>query len=154
MAMRSLPRSSTAASQLAPSVDMLYSYVLRTISVSTLAEAPGWLDWLFVDSIDEYDEKAWTKAIVKGRAADRVLDEIAAALADDDFTDRDRLEATVMGIGNRLSEELDARVMSQAPLRIALTGRGAGIPLWEAMTHLGRDACLARIAGARARIDA
>lgn len=122
--------------------------------VSTLAEAPAWLDWLFVDSIDDYDEKGWTKAMVKGKAAGRVLDEIAAALTDDDFTDRDRLEATVMGIGDRLSEELDARVMSQAPLRIALTGRGAGIPLWEAMTHLGRDRCLTRIAAARARLDA
>ncbi|MEM7141007.1 MAG: glutamate--tRNA ligase [Actinomycetota bacterium] len=120
--------------------------------VSTLAEAPGWLDWLFVDAIDDYDEKGWNKAIVKGKAADRVLDEIEAALADDDFTDRERLEETVMGIGNRLSEELDARVMSQAPLRIALTGRSAGIPLWEAMTHLGRDVCLERVAAARARI--
>ena len=44
--------------------------------------------------------------------------------------------------------------MSQAPLRVALTGSGAGIPLWEAMTHLGHDVCLARIADARARLDA
>ena len=96
--------------------------------------------------------KSWTKAITKGKVPDRVLDDIAAALADDDFTDRDRLEAVVMGVGTALSEELDTRVMSQAPLRIALTGRGAGIPLWEAMTHLGRDVCLARVAAARARI--
>lgn len=122
--------------------------------VSTLAEAPAWLDWVFADTIDDYDEKAWNKAMVKGKVPDRVLDDIAAALADDDFTDRDRLETTVMGVGNALSEELDARVMSQAPLRVALTGRGAGIPLWEAMTHLGRDVCLARIAAARARLDA
>ncbi|MDG2027937.1 MAG: glutamate--tRNA ligase [Acidimicrobiales bacterium] len=121
--------------------------------VSTLAEAPAWLDWLFVDSVDEYDEKAWTKAIVKGKVPDRVLDDITAALTEDDFTDRDRLESVVMGVGTTLSEELDARVMSQAPLRIALTGKGAGIPLWEAMTHLGRDVCLERIAAARARID-
>ena len=121
--------------------------------VSTLAEAPGWLDWLFLDSIDEYDEKSWTKAMVKGKVPGRVLDGVAAALAADDFTDRDRLEATVMGVGAALSEELDTKVMSQAPLRVALTGRGAGIPLWEAMTHLGRNACLARIADARARLD-
>lgn len=120
--------------------------------VSTLAEAPAWLDWLFVDAIDDYDEKSWTKAIDKGKVPDRVLDDIAAALADDDFTDRDRLESVVMGVGTALSEELDARVMSQAPLRIALTGRGAGIPLWEAMTHLGREVCLERIAAARSRI--
>jgi glutamyl-tRNA synthetase len=121
--------------------------------VSTLAEAPAWLDWVFLDSIDDYDERSWTKAMVKGAAADRVLDDIAAVLADDDFTDRDRLEAKVMGVGTALSEELDTKVMSQAPLRVALTGRGAGIPLWEAMTHLGRDVCLARVADARARLD-
>jgi glutamyl-tRNA synthetase len=122
--------------------------------VANLAEAPAWLDWLFLDSIEDYDEKSWTKAMVKGKVPDRVLDDIAAALVDDDFTDRDRLEATVMGVGTALSEELDTRVMSQAPLRVALTGRGAGIPLWEAMTHLGRDVCLSRIAAARARLDA
>jgi glutamyl-tRNA synthetase len=121
--------------------------------VATLAEAPAWLDWVFLDSIDDYDEKSWTKAMVKGTAADRVLDDIATALADDDFTDRDRLEAKVMAVGTALSEELDTKVMSQAPLRVALTGRGAGIPLWEAMTHLGRDVCLARVAAARARLD-
>ena len=122
--------------------------------ISTLSEAPPWLDWVFLDRIKDYDETAWTKAMVKGTAPDRVLDAIAAALADDDFTDRDRLEATVMGVGTALSEELGTKVMSQAPLRVALTGRGAGIPLWEAMTHLGRDVCLARVADARARLDA
>ncbi len=48
--------------------------------VTTLSAAPAWLDWLFVDSIDEYDEKSWTKAMVKGRVAHRVLDEITAAV--------------------------------------------------------------------------
>ena len=91
--------------------------------------------------------------MVKGRAAARVLDEIAADLAGDPFDDPARLESTVMAVGDRLSEELDARVMSQAPLRIALTGRAAGIPLWEAMTHLGRDRTLTRIAAARARLE-
>ena len=111
------------------------------------------LQFFETNKIDEYDEKSWTKAMVKGKVPGRVLDGVAAALAADDFTDRDRLEATVMAVGSALSEELDTKVMSQAPLRVALTGRGAGIPLWEAMTHLGRNACLARIADARARLD-
>ena len=58
-----------------------------------------------------------------------------------------------MGVGNALTEELDARVMSQAPVRVALTGGGAGIPLWQAMTLLGRDECLARLRAARERLD-
>ena len=120
--------------------------------ISVLSEAPPWLDWLFVDEISEYDEKAWNKAMVKGRAAERVLVELAAALEADPFDDPAQLEASVLGIGNRLSEELGARVMSQAPLRIALTGSGAGIPLWEAMTHLGSEKTLSRIAAARSRL--
>ena len=119
--------------------------------ISTLTEAGGWLTWLFARPAD-YDEKSWTKAMVKGRAADRVLDDVIAALADDPFDDAERIEAAVMGVGNALTEELEARVMSQAPVRVALTGGGAGIPLWQAMTLLGRDECLTRLRAARERL--
>ena len=90
--------------------------------------------------------------MIKGRAADRVLAELAGVLETDPFNDPARLEASVFEVGNRLSEELGARVMSQAPLRIALTGSGAGIPLWEAMMHLGKEKTLSRIAAARSRL--
>ena len=120
--------------------------------ISTLSEAPDWLDWLFVDEISQYDEKAWAKAMVKGRAADRVLADLAVVLAAEPFEDAALLEAAVFEVGTRLSEELGARVMSQAPLRIALTGSGAGIPLWEAMVHLGKEKTLSRIAAARSRL--
>ncbi|MCY4458322.1 MAG: hypothetical protein OXB90_10330, partial [Acidimicrobiaceae bacterium] len=59
----------------------------------------------------------------------------------------------VLGVGDRLSEQIGARVMSQAPLRVALTGSGAGIPLWEAMTHLGKEKTLLRIAAAHKRLS-
>ena len=120
--------------------------------ISTLSEASAWLDWLFVDEISEYDEKAWVKAMVKGRAADRVLAALIEVLDADPFNDPELLETTVFAVGNRLSEELGARVTSQAPLRVALTGSGAGIPLWEAMTHLGKERTLFRIAAAQRRL--
>ncbi len=119
--------------------------------IAKLDEAAGWLTWLFV-APSEYDEKSWTKAMVKGRAADRVLDDVIAALGDVTFDDAEAIEAAVMGVGNALTEELDARVMSQAPVRVALTGGGAGIPLWQAMTLLGRDECLARLRAAREQL--
>ena len=119
--------------------------------IAKLDEAPRWLGWLFAP-IEGYDEKSWTKAMVKGRVADRVLDDVIAVLSDDSFDDADRIEASVMGVGAALSEELDARVMSQAPVRVALTGGGAGIPLWQAMTLLGKDECLARLRAARAEL--
>ncbi|MFQ5557436.1 MAG: glutamate--tRNA ligase [Acidimicrobiales bacterium] len=117
----------------------------------TLADVVRWVDWLFVEEITEYDEKAWNKAMVKGRAAAQVLEEVSARLADDAFDDAARLEATVMGVGDELSERLGAKVMSQAPVRVALTGRNVGLPLWEPMRLLGRRRCLQRLAAARAR---
>ncbi len=120
--------------------------------ISTLSQAPGWVAWLFVDNIDSYDEKSWKKSMVKGRAAERVLDEVIEALADDSFDDPESIQAAVMEVGARLSEEIGARVMSQAPVRVALTGHMAGIPLWQAMTMLGHDKCIGRLEAARARL--
>jgi len=120
--------------------------------ISKLSDAPGWVDWLFVDKIETYDEKSWHKSMVKGRVADRVLDEVITVLSTDPFDDAGAIEAKVMSVGSLLTEEIGARVMSQAPVRVALTGRMSGIPLWEAMVILGRDECLGRLAAARARL--
>ncbi len=120
--------------------------------INSLAEAPGWLDWLFVEKPVAYDAKAWQKTMVKGRAVERVLSELKAALAEVAFNDPDLLRATILAVGDRLSIELGVRVMSQPPLRVALTGSAAGIPLWEAMTHLGKEQTLARINAAQAKL--
>lgn len=121
--------------------------------ISNLSQAPSWVAWIFADAIESYDEKSWNKAMVKGKASARVLDEVMAALEAESFDDAEAIEAAVMGVGNRLSEEMEARVMSQAPVRVALTGHGAGIPLWQAMTLLGKEACIERLRAARARLD-
>ena len=76
--------------------------------ISKLDEAAGWLTWLFVRPT-EFDEKSWSKAMVKGRAADRVLDEVIAALDGDDFSDAGHIEQVVLGVGDALTEALDAR---------------------------------------------
>jgi glutamyl-tRNA synthetase len=43
---------------------------------------------------------------------------------------------------------------AQAPVRVALTGRRVGPPLWESTAVLGRDRAVARLRSARARIAA
>jgi glutamyl-tRNA synthetase len=43
---------------------------------------------------------------------------------------------------------------AQAPLRVALTGKRVGLPLWQSVVALGRDRTLARIAAARDRLGA
>jgi glutamyl-tRNA synthetase len=41
---------------------------------------------------------------------------------------------------------------TQAPVRVAVTGRTVGPPLFESLEVLGREATLARLAAARARL--
>jgi glutamyl-tRNA synthetase len=43
---------------------------------------------------------------------------------------------------------------AQAPIRLAVTGRSVGPPLWESLELLGRDRTLARIKQAIARLEA
>ena len=119
--------------------------------IAHLDEAAGWIDWILCPDVT-YDEKAWRKSIVKGRAAAEVLEAVEARLAADDFSSAERLEAIVMGVGDELTESIGQRVRSQPPVRVALTGRGAGLPLWEPMRLLGRNTVLARLRAARARL--
>ena len=119
--------------------------------IARLDEAAGWIDWILCPDVT-YDEKAWHKSIVKGRAAADVLEAVEARLADDDFSSAERLEAIVMGVGDELTESTGARVRSQPPVRAALTGRSAGLPMWEPMRLLGKNETLARIRRARSRL--
>jgi glutamyl-tRNA synthetase len=53
-----------------------------------------------------------------------------------------------------LAETLGAsRKKFQAPVRVAVTGRSVGPPLFESMAILGRDECLRRLGTARARLS-
>ncbi len=119
--------------------------------ISVLDEAASWIDWVFKPEVS-YDEKAWHKVMVKGRAVTQVLEIVIARLAEDDFTSTDRLQAIVMGAGDELSDRLGVRVRSQPPVRVALSGGSAGLPLWEPMRCLGKDKTLARLSRALERL--
>ena len=43
---------------------------------------------------------------------------------------------------------------AQAPVRVAVTGRSVGLPLFESLEVLGRERTLARLAAARDRLPA
>ena len=119
--------------------------------VATLADAAGWIDWIVADDV-VYDEKAWRKSILNGRAAAEVIEAVEARLADDDFSSAERLEAIVMGVGDELTASTGERVRSQPPVRVALSGTGAGLPLWEPMRLLGKEETLRRMRAARERL--
>ncbi len=113
--------------------------------VETLSEVPDYVDFLFVDQ-PEVDQKAWDKAMVPDAAG--WLDAVIAA-AEDWPWQAEALHERFMA----LAEELGAnRRKFQAPVRVALTGRSVGPPLFEAMVVLGRDVTLARLRAARSRL--
>lgn len=115
--------------------------------VETLSEVPAYVDFLFVDE-PEIDDAAWSKAMVPDAAG--WLDAVIAA-AEQWPWEATELHERFMA----LAEELGAnRRKFQAPVRVALTGRSVGPPLFESMVVLGRDAVLARLRAARARLGA
>lgn len=114
--------------------------------VETLSEAPGYVDFLFLAE-PEIDERSWDKAMVPDAAG--WLDAVIAGAEEWPWRSAEIYEHT-MG----LAEELGAsRKKFQAPVRVAVTGRSVGPPLFESMEILGRDETLRRLRAARARLD-
>ncbi|MEM7339264.1 MAG: glutamate--tRNA ligase [Actinomycetota bacterium] len=106
-------------------------------------EAPGFLDWVVGDA-PEPQPKDWKKTM-KGDGPPAVLDGVLAKL-DDVAWEPEALEALVFGVGEELG------VKSQLPVRLAVTGRRAGLPLFEPLAELDRETVRARLQAARARL--
>ena len=117
--------------------------------VKTLAEVPGYVDFLFL-AAPVIDEKSWEKTMVKGReTAVVMLDAMADRFATCEWTYAG-LEDALFGFGD--AQEIK-RGQAQAPIRVAVTGRTVGPPLLESLELLGRDETLARVRAARAQLD-
>jgi glutamyl-tRNA synthetase len=113
--------------------------------VETLAEVPGYVDFLFMED-QEIVEADWDTAMVPDAPA--WLDAVIDGLGEWPFDAGSLHERTFA-----LAEELGAnRRKFQAPIRVALTGRRVGPPLFESMALLGRDEVLRRLGAARARL--
>ena len=127
-----------------------YSEMIRMLAsditqrITTLSEISDWVAWIMQDTIT-CNEKAWRKVIIKGRSTPEVLAAVIAKLTEDDFTSAERLESIVMGVGDELSKRLGVRVLSQAPVRVAVTGTNVGLPLWKPLTILGKEKTLKRL---------
>ncbi len=106
------------------------------------------LDWLFCAEVP-IDETSWEKAMVNGKASSEVLDGVIAALADCAW-EPDAVKQVVFAVGE--AHGLN-RSKSQAPVRVAVTGRLVGPPLFEPLTqHLTREEVLRRLHNARAKL--
>jgi glutamyl-tRNA synthetase len=122
--------------------------------VRTLDEVPGMLEFLWLEE-PAIDEDAWAKASGDPRTT-AMLDGAIARLEHADWTP-EGIEQAVRGAGadaGFVNAEGNVQLAkAQASVRIALTGRRVGPPLWESTAALGRDRALARLRAARARPD-
>lgn len=113
--------------------------------VKRLDEVPGMVDFLFVDDAP-VDEGAWAKAMKDPAAA--ILDGVIAAYASCAW-DAESLKTAAEAVGEQHGLKPSK---AQAPVRVAITGRSVGPPLYDSVALLGRERTLARLHGARARL--
>jgi glutamyl-tRNA synthetase len=113
--------------------------------VEVLSEAAPMVDFLFLDE-PVIDEASWAKAMSEDAAA--VLDGAAAAWETVEWA-AEPIGAATLAVGEALGLKPKR---SQPPIRVAVTGRTVGPPMWESLELLGRDRALARLRAARARL--
>src|SRR4051812_40561391 len=112
--------------------------------VSRLDEVPGFVDFMFL-SDPVIDDAAFSKAMSLPNAPAHLAEVIHAYESAD--WDKDVLKETAEAVGE--GHGLN-RSKAQAPLRVAITGRSVGPPLYESIVLLGREETLRRL---RAGLD-
>ncbi|GGQ79194.1 glutamate--tRNA ligase [Couchioplanes azureus] len=119
---------------------------LAQTRIAVLSEIVDYVDFLFLDE-PVSDEQSWNKAMKEG--AGDILDAAAAAFGALTEWKAEPLKAALEGVGEERGLKLGK---TQAPVRVATTGRTIGLPLFESLEILGRERTLARLAAARAKL--
>jgi glutamyl-tRNA synthetase len=114
--------------------------------VVTLSEVPAMVDFVFLEN-PIIDEDAWAKTMGSDFAIN-VLRDYAAAVTSCEWN-HDALKAALESWTESNGLKLGK---TQAPIRVAITGRTVGPPLFESIEVLGRDETLRRLQSAIARI--
>ena len=120
--------------------------------VAVLSEVPAMVDFMFLDT-PPIDDEAWAKAIASDDLAVTILSGAAEAyeeLLADSWTN-DALHAATLAVGESVGRKLGK---AQAPIRVAVTGRRVGPPLFEALEALGPERTLDRLRAAIGRAGA
>ena len=113
--------------------------------VAVLSEAPAMVDFIFLAE-PEIDPASWQAAIENDDAAAEILDLAVTAYAEVAWDAEALAEAT-----RQIAEAVERKLgKAQAPIRVAVTGRRVGPPLFESLEVLGRDEVLTRLRRARA----
>jgi glutamyl-tRNA synthetase len=117
--------------------------------VFTLSEVPAMVDFLFLED-PPIDRESWEKAIGRDEVAPLILQAALDAYATCTWS-RDELHRLTAEIGESNGRALGK---AQAPIRVAVTGKRVGPPLFESLEVLGRDETRRRISAALDRISA
>ncbi|MDG2211650.1 MAG: glutamate--tRNA ligase [Acidimicrobiales bacterium] len=114
----------------------------------TLSDLPRFIDFIFLDEpVDDPD--SWHKAMVKAPFASEILEGTFTALTDCTW-ETEAIKEVVTKVGENLGIKLGK---TQAPVRVAVTGRTVGPPLFETMALcMDREEVLNRISRARSRL--
>ncbi len=116
--------------------------------VRTLSDIGRYVDWLFLAEPPS-DAESWQKAMATPQAL-ALLEDAIATFANVDWG-AEAAHAAALAIAERHGLRLGK---AQAPIRVALTGRTVGPPLFESMVLLDRAEALRRLQAARARLIA
>ncbi|MBL1101185.1 glutamate--tRNA ligase [Streptomyces coffeae] len=120
---------------------------LAQTRLTVLSDITANVDFLFLAE-PVTDEASWVKAMKPG--ADALLATARAKLAEAEWA-AEPLKEAVLAAGEEHGLKLGK---AQAPVRVAVTGRTVGLPLFESLEVLGRERTLARIDAALAKLAA
>jgi glutamyl-tRNA synthetase len=116
--------------------------------VTTMAEVPAMVDFLFMAD-PPIDESSWNK-VFGAEVSREVLGDAVAAYGSVEAWDAANLKTVLEEIGERRGLKLGK---TQAPVRVAVTGRTVGPPLFESLEVLGRAEVLRRLGAAVIRLE-
>ena len=132
--------------------DQFDAEIFRTIAplaqtrMVTMNEIVALVDFLFLAE-PIIDEAAWSKTF-GGEEAVAMLDDAIIAFGEIADWNADALKTALEAAGTARGLKLGK---AQAPVRVAVTGRTVGPPLFEALELLGRDKTMARMRAAAER---
>ena len=107
-----------------------------------LDEAPGAVDFFFVDELPDYDAQLLVPKKMDAAATLVLLEQARAVLSELSPFTHDTLEAALRG----LAESLEVKVGQLfAPIRVAACGRTVAPPLFGTLEVLGQERVLARL---------
>ncbi len=112
-----------------------------------LRDVPAMVDFLFLPQAPT-DEDSWDKGMVKLTQAPAILADCLAAYRSCPW-EASTLQELSLGIGERHGLP---RKRASAPIRVAVTGRMVGPPLFESLEVLGRERTVARLSSALERL--